>query len=60
MPLGELLHKWKHGIPMSNGRKIKSQAQAIAIAANEGYIKGKKRGKKNLRKVALDRAMKGR
>lgn len=57
MPTAELLHKWKHGQRMSNGRKIKSKAQALAIAYSEGYIKGKKR-KKNLRREALNRAMK--
>jgi len=46
MPLAELMNKWKSGSPMSNGKKVQSQKQALAIAASEGSPKGKKKSKK--------------
>lgn len=45
MPASEIMHKFYHHIPMSNGQKIKSLAQAKAIASqygSEGEEKKKK------------------
>jgi hypothetical protein len=53
MPPEEIFHKFKHGIPMSNGRKIKSLAQAKAIASQySGKGEEKKTGREGLKKRA--------
>jgi hypothetical protein len=36
MPAEEIMHKFYHRIPMSNGKRIKSLAQAKAIASQYG------------------------
>jgi hypothetical protein len=46
MPASEIMHKWKHGIAMSNGQKIKSFAQAKAIASQYEDGEGEKKKKK--------------
>ncbi len=48
MPLGKLLNMAKTGERMSNGQRVQSRSQAIAIAASEGYL-GKKAKKKSKR-----------
>ena len=57
MPLAELMHKWKHGESMSNGQKVQSQAQAVAIWKSEQRQRGRSgRGMSNARrKRAIDR-----
>ena len=50
MPLAKLMEDWKTGNPMSNGQKVQSQKQALAIGYSEGYIKGGKKTKKKAKK----------
>ena len=46
MPAAEIMHKFYHHQPMSNGKKIKSLAQAKAIASQYGSVGEEKKVKK--------------
>lgn len=41
--IGEVMHEWKEGdLKSSNGQKVKSQKQAVAIGISEARKDGKK------------------
>jgi len=52
MPASEIMHKYYHNIPMSNGKKIKSLAQAKAIASQYSG-KSEETGREGLRKSGM-------
>lgn len=48
MPAAEIMHKFYHHKPMSNGKMIKSLAQAKAIASQYGSEGEEKKPKKKM------------